>query len=76
MEVSITDKKLHNRQKVLYLLWIYVQLVILNADRIPMFQHKYAADIWYHADRRRESECFYSFEGCIMHCMTVAEYRK
>ena len=41
-----------------------------------MFQHKYAADIWYHANRRRESECFYSFEGCIMHCMTVAEYRK
>lgn len=41
-----------------------------------MFQHKYAADIWYHADRRRESEGFYSFEGCIMHCMTVAEYRK
>ena len=53
MEVSITNKKLHNRQKVRYFLWIYVQLVILNADRIPMFQHKYAADIWYRVGRRR-----------------------
>ena len=40
------------------------------------YQFLTTADIWYHADRRRESECFYSFEGCIMHCMTVAEYRK
>lgn len=24
------------------------------------------ADFLYHADRRRESECFYSFEGCII----------